>query len=157
MIVTNLAHVTEQAHLSPLLQKGLDFLRSAQDNDLADGVLDTGDKRLYAVVASYRTGPPPGRLPLEVHRRHIDIDYVMSGQEVIAWAPAARLAQTVAYDARQDAWYGTLAEAMASRIRLCAGELAIMFPGDGHKARLPAGEPSVVRKIFIKITLDVTL
>jgi biofilm protein TabA len=154
MIVTDLAHVTEQACMSPVMLKALAFLHNLQGRDLVDGILDTGEERLYAVVASYHTGPPAGRLSLEVHHSHIDIDYVMSGREVIAWAPDAWLHKTVAYDRRQDAWYGTLAEDRASRICLFAGEVSIMYPGDGHKARLPAGEPGHVRKLFIKIALN---
>ena len=45
---------------------------------------------------------PPECLPFEAHRRYIDIQFVVAGQEAIRFAPASAMKTTEPYDAAKD-------------------------------------------------------
>jgi len=39
-------------------------------------------------------------------------------------------------------------------VHLIAGELAVLYPDDGHAPRLAAGAPSPVFKIVVKVAVE---
>ena len=154
MIVTDLEHTPEQIRHTPAMQKALDFLRTVQGQELADGKIEIDGSRVYALVQSYRTVPPAEPISYEAHRKYIDVQYVMAGQEVIGWAPEGRLAVTSDYEEAREAWFGKLAAGQATFVWLGAGDLAVLYPTDGHAPRLAAGEPSLVKKIVVKVAVE---
>jgi beta-galactosidase beta subunit len=42
----------------------------------------------------------------------------------------------------------------ATPVRLAAGELAVLYPEDGHAPRLAARSPSPVFKIVVKVAVE---
>jgi biofilm protein TabA len=90
----------------------------------------------------------------EHHRRYIDIQFIVAGEEVIGWAPADRMQVTEAYDPEKDIAFGTVPAGEATPVRLAAGELAVLYPEDGHAPRLAAGRPSPVFKIVVKVAVE---
>jgi YhcH/YjgK/YiaL family protein len=154
MIVTDLAHAREQIRHTPAMQKALDFLGTVRGQELADGRIEIDGSRVYALVQSYRTVLPGDPLSLEVHRKYIDVQYVMAGHEVIGWAPDGRLTVTSDYEEGREAWFGTVAAGQAAFVWMAAGDLAVLYPTDGHAPRLAAGGPSAVKKIVVKVAVD---
>ena len=91
----------------------------------------------------------------ESHRKYIDVQVVVTGEEVLEQVEISRLSVSMAYDAERDlikyADYAT-----ASLLRLNAGEAAIFFPADGHMPGLrPGGVAGLVRKTVVKVPLPV--
>lgn len=87
----------------------------------------------------------------ESHRKYIDIQVVIAGEEVMELADIARLPVRQPYDAERDVIiYADYAE--ASLLRLKAGEAAVFFPVDGHMPGLRAGaNATAVRKTVVKV------
>jgi YhcH/YjgK/YiaL family protein len=110
--------------------------------------------RVFALVQSYQTVAAGDPVLCEAHRKYIDVQYVAAGEEVIGWASTGRLTITADYDQAKEAWFGTLPPADTTFVRLAAGELAVLYPTDGHAPRLAAGAPAAVKKIVVKVAVE---
>lgn len=118
-------------------------------------------ERLYLIVGR-DTGRGRHGARLESHRRFIDIQLTVSGQEEIGWLPLADcLAPTPTgellaasygdepYDAGRDiAFYSARPETW---LALPSGTFAIFFPDDAHAPL--AGEGEIV-KVVAKVAVD---
>jgi biofilm protein TabA len=153
MIVAELEQMTGQIAPSPNMQRALDFLRRVRGSDLRDGRIEIDGDRVFALVQSYLTKTASDPIPFEAHRKYIDAQYMVAGEEVIGWTSAGRLTVTAEYDQAQEAWFGALAAADATFVRLVAGDLAVLYPTDGHAPRLATGAPAAVRKIVVKVAM----
>ena len=154
MIVTNLSHIAHQAATSSGIQKALDFLERARDEEPPDGRVTIDGSAVYALVQSYESKPENDNPTFEAHRKYIDIQYVVSGKEVLGWAPLDALTVTVPYDGEQDALLGTVPLTAATFVQFVAGQAIVLYPTDAHAPGLAAGTPSPVKKIVVKIALQ---
>ncbi len=105
---------------------------------------------MYAMEQVYETKARSAGL-FESHRRFIDVQVVVVGEEIMEVAEIGLLPAKTAYDAEKDfLLYGDYAQASVLRFR--AGEAAVYFPNDGHMPCLRAGADAVlVRKTVIKV------
>lgn len=87
----------------------------------------------------------------ESHRKYIDLQVVIEGDETIEVVDAARIAVRDPFDAERDlVTYGDTAE--AAQLRVNAGIGAIFYPVDVHMPSLRVGSsPALVRKVVVKI------
>ncbi len=150
MIVTDIQHIDHQVALTPAVQKAIDFLRQQGIRHLADGKADIDGDRVFAIVQRYET-MMTGVPLFEYHRKYIDVQYIVSGEEVIGWAPVERMTITEAYDTDKDICFGTVREGQWTPLLLRAGQLAVLYPEDGHAPKLSAGTSSSVMKIVVKV------
>ena len=150
MIVSDIKHISRQAALSPGLQKAIDFLRSPDLQTLPDGRVEIDGDRVFALVQRYETtwAATP---KFECHRNYIDIQFILSGEEIIGWAPADQMEITAAYDAGKDISFGTVAKGQWTPVHLQAGQMAVLYPEDGHAPKLALRNPSTVMKIVVKV------
>jgi beta-galactosidase beta subunit len=58
------------------------------------------------------------------------------------------------YNFEQDAWLGRLPAGELSWIRLTKGMGMLLYPNDGHAPQYALGEPSLVRKVVVKIAVQ---
>ena len=150
MIVSDLNHISRQAALSPNLQKAIDFLRSPDLQTLPDGRVEIDGERVFALVQRFATkwvATPK----FECHEKYIDIQFILSGDEIIGWAPTERMEITAAYEAGKDIGFGTVAKGEWTPVHLHAGQMAILYPEDGHAPKMALRNPSKVMKIVVKV------
>jgi YhcH/YjgK/YiaL family protein len=152
MIVTNLQYVDLQVSMTLAMTKAIEFLRLHDIQDLPDGRVEIDGDRVFAVVQRYETMQTDAP-KFEQHQKYIDVQYVAYGEEVIGWAPAARMTITEPYDADRDICFGLVGKGEWTPLRLKAGQLAVLYPEDGHAPKLPAGAPSPVMKIVVKVAV----
>jgi YhcH/YjgK/YiaL family protein len=150
MIHDHISNASNYAFANPLLQRGLDFLRSADAASRPLGRFEIEGDRLFALVQEY-----PTRLEKdcfwEAHRKYIDIQHIVSGVEDIGYAPLASLKIVEPYDTSKDM---TKLTGNGSVLRLPAGMFAIFFPHDAHKPCMaPDGVVAPVRKIVVKVAV----
>jgi len=150
MIVSDLDHISRQAAMSPAFQKAIAFLRSPDLHALPDGRVEIDGDRVFAQVQRFETkwSATP---KFECHRKYIDIQFVLSGEEIIGWAPAERMEITAAYEADKDISFGTVAKGKWTPVHLQAGQMAVLYPEDGHAPKLALRNPSAVMKIVVKV------
>jgi biofilm protein TabA len=152
MLVANLDTVERQMPQTPDLQKAIAFLRRTDLLDLPDGKMAIDDTRVYAILQRYRTAPQDAP-QFEYHRKYIDLQFVLSGEEIMGWAPAVEMTASFDYNTDQDVCYGLMQPGTWSSVLLQAGQLAVLWPADGHAPRIASGKPCLVRKIVVKVAI----
>lgn len=106
---------------------------------------------VYVIVSDGETLPPE-QVRFEAHRRYIDIQLVVRGQEAIGVAPVAALATSAPYDATKDVEFFDLPRESAT-LALHAGEFAVFVPGDGHRPSMHLDGPHLTRKAVVKVSV----
>ncbi len=150
MIADTLAAAQLYTPTHPRLAAGFDFLRKLPAN-IADGRHEIDGDRVFALVQSYTTTPAATR-KLEHHRKYADIQYLISGGEIIEHVALDGLPVDTPYDETKD--YGLVRDPAArSSVVLAPGSWAIFFPQDAHKPGCALGVPGAVRKVVIKVLL----
>jgi YhcH/YjgK/YiaL family protein len=150
MIVTDLKHMDDRVDITHSLNKAFEFLRLHDLQKLPDGRVEIDGERVFALVQRYET-ITTDEPKFECHKKYIDVQYIVSGEEIIGWAPAERVKITDAYDAAKDICFGTVEKGKRTLVYLQAGQFAVMYPEDGHAPKIAAGTVSSVMKIVIKV------
>lgn len=149
MICCRLTDTFRFEGLPPRLRRGLDWLSALGPAGLPDGRYEIEGDGLFAVVQRYTTAPAAAP-KFEAHVKYIDIQYMVEGSEVIACAPLALMTPAGGYDKDLDVTFGAVPGGGWAPLTLRPGELAVLYPGDAHAPRLPAGAPAPVVKVVIK-------
>ena len=149
MILSPLSTAERYSVCHRLFSQALEFLRRSDLEGLADGRHEIDDDRMFAIIAR-DLGRGRGDAVLEYHRRYIDIQYVVSGFDLIGWSELSECRQPkVAYDDDRDV--GFFSDRPSSWFRVPAGSLAIFFPEDVHA---PLGTSGPVHKVVIKVAIS---
>lgn len=152
MIVTDLEYMDRQVPQTPLLQQALEFLRRTDLAGLPDGRTEIDGDRVFALVQRYETQASSAPR-FENHLKYIDVQFIVSGVEVIGWAPVGAMEVTAAYAEDMDICFGTVLAGMWTPVRLEAGQLMLLWPEDAHAPKCAAGKPAKVMKIVIKVAV----
>ena len=149
MILATIEQAYRYADCHHGLSRGFEFLQTTKLDELTDGKHEIDGVRLFAIVA-HDQGRGRDGATLEVHRKYIDIQYVISGNEQIGWQPLASC-RTVkqAYDFATDLAF--FLDRPSSWFELAPRSFAVFFPEDAH-APLAAQGP--VHKVVVKIAVD---
>lgn len=104
----------------------------------------------YAMLQEYITRPEDsGRW--EAHKKYIDIQYVLSGEERTGYANIESLGKLQEANREKDFYFYESAESI-DWLTVRAGEFVIFFPADGHMPSLNvSGEGKTVKKVVFKV------
>jgi biofilm protein TabA len=150
MIYDTLAHAERYAGIHPDLSRGLRFLAESAGKNLADGRHPIDGDRLYAMVSSYATRRKE-ESQYEAHRRYIDIQFLLSGEELAYWTPLEGLKPSVEYSEANDAVLFPDGEGLA--LLLGRSRFAVFFPQDAHMPCILSNRSGNVRKIVVKVKI----
>lgn len=135
------------AGISEDIRLGLEWLRDVNP-DIEKGVYELSP-RVKAIVSEYTT-KEVNENGYEAHRKFIDIQYLLKGDEKNCCLPIEKLKETKAYNEEIDvAFYES--ETSAQELMLGNGYFAIYWPQDGHMPCLNAKGSEIVKKIIIKV------
>jgi biofilm protein TabA len=104
---------------------------------------------VFAIEAAYVTKPRAEGF-FESHRKYIDVQVVVAGEELMEVEDIERLRETAAYDPERDFIKYAHGEGV-SVLRMRAGDVAVFFPDDGHMPSIQAAGPGLVRKTVVKV------
>ena len=133
------------------LERAFEYLATTDLAALPLGRTDIEGDDVYVSLSEGETRPPE-QVQFEAHRRYIDIQLVVRGQEAIGVAPAAALATITPYDAAKDIEFFAVPRESAT-LELRAGEFAVFTPADGHRPSLHLDGPHVSRKAVVKVSV----
>jgi YhcH/YjgK/YiaL family protein len=150
MIFDDISNIATYKGLSPNIALGLDFLKQ-MNPDTAVGTYQI-NQHVKAVVSEYET-MTENEYGYEAHRKNIDIQYLLSGEERIACLPIERLVETEPYNVEIDAAFFT-ANTKPQKMTIGDGFFAIFFPQDGHMPQLCVDKPIKVKKVVIKVEIE---
>ena len=149
MIFDSISNSRSYEQALPELAAAFRYLAETDFSATADGTYPLGGDGFRAIVQSYESKAPEAAR-LEAHRRFIDVQYIVSGEERIGCAPLARAGAPLApFDDAKDIVF---LDGAFEPVTLRAGDFALFFPQDAHAPGIRAGgSPAHVRKVVIKI------
>ncbi len=131
------------------LQKGLDWLRKTDLENLADGKYLIDSERIFANVQSYETKITA---PFEAHKKYIDIQYMIKGEEKIGVVDYDVCTTVEQYNSQKDIEFLDCSENV-NYCTLKEGEFLILYPDDAHQPSLAIDNPAFVKKAVVKVLI----
>lgn len=153
MIVGHIDNIEQEKALYPLLlQKGLRFLHETDFAKLPIGRAEIDGDNMFALIQEYQPDIKENR-KAETHAKYIDIQYVVSGEEIMGYAnltAAAQIAENRLAD-KDAIFYKDLQD--ETDVKILPGMYAIFFPWDIHRPGCVLKPGSVVKKVVVKIKI----
>ncbi len=130
------------------LEDALDWLSENDVLALEPGRYPLGNSGATAILALAQTVPADEE-EWEAHRRFADLQVVLSGEEVMGFAPLSSMTPRGGYSPEDDC---LLLEGGGNFLHVRPGTFVFFTPHDAHKALLnPPSGPSKVRKVVFKL------
>jgi YhcH/YjgK/YiaL family protein len=141
----------ESAHLykniSERINKSFEYIRTTDLKNLPAGRYPIDGENIFALVSEYKTkSEQEGKL--EAHRKYIDVQYVINGEELMGYSPLGNQQILEPYKMENDIVFYT---GDKSFTKVSEGMFAIFFPEDVHTPGISAGKISDVKKLVIKV------
>ena len=148
MILDTLDNLHKYASLNPLFPKAIEFLTNTDLSSLPLGRNEIMGDEIFANVMEVQPHTKE-EIPVEAHRKYIDIQVPISGDEVMGYTPKSALPVGEYSDANDVTLYpiGMLAQ---DYVNVKQSMFTIFFPQDGHA---PAVTPVKVKKVIVKIAV----
>jgi YhcH/YjgK/YiaL family protein len=151
MIIDTLQNASLYHNLGPAFIKAFEYLASTDFSKVVKGKYEIDSTRIFAIVNEYDTVAAFSE-QMEAHRKHIDVQYIVSGEELIGHDWLRQQTPSKAYDEAAD--YMLFGEKPSFFSRLEQGMFAIFFPTDLHMPNIMVNGASPVKKVVIKINIQ---
>ena len=115
--------------------------------DTAAGRYEIDGDLVFCMLQGYETRSREGH-QFEAHRDYADIQYMLSGEESILWAPTPELTSVKPYE--PDIEFFALTPDPTELV-LTPGRFCVLFPQDAHAPCTTHVTPSSVRKAVVKV------
>jgi YhcH/YjgK/YiaL family protein len=148
MIIDILANSHLYRGLSPGIDRAFDYLHQTDLSALELGDHEIDGEKIYARVLTYTTRPMEQGV-WEAHRRYLDLQVIVEGQERICYAPLNRLVHGD-YTEAKDFWQ---LSGNGDALLLLPGGFMLLWPTDGHMPNLATEAPAPVKKVVVKIAV----
>ena len=146
MIKDDIKRAEVYYNISANLKKGFEWIKKNDLKNLPDGRYEISDK-IYANLQSYQT---KDNAPYEAHRDYIDIQYMVSGEEVSGVTDYSNCSTIENYDKEKDIEFLKI-NVDEKFYQIKEGEFFVFFPHDAHKPALKLREPQNVKKVIVKV------
>ncbi len=148
MICDQVKWADSYASCHPLFAKAFAFMKKCTP-ETANGKYEIDGDNVYAMVSDSPLKPCAGAKP-EAHRRYVDIQFPLAGEETIGIAALHKDAAKLPFDEAKDiAFY----EQETSPLTLHPGQFVILFPQDAHAPCCTLTGAKSVKKVVIKVKL----
>ena len=134
--------------LSVNIEKALKYLQSTDLSKVEDGRHEINGDDVFALVFGYDTKNEEDCIT-EAHFRHIDVHYLIEGEEYLGVANLDGQTPTEVNEEKDYSFYKT----ELNYIRMTPGMFAILFPWDIHLTGKKVDEPKPLRKVVIKVKM----
>lgn len=140
-----------QSEINDRVNKAVAFLQglSATEKDAGRKVIV--DDSFYYSVQLYETKPEE-QCKLESHRKYIDIQLMVYGEEFIDVVDTSRLKVNEEYSEEKDVMFWNIPDRMA-RTTLRDGDYIVLYPENAHRGAVSIGEDNIVFKLVGKVKL----
>lgn len=131
--------------------KAFEYLQQTDFSQLPKGKYEIDGKNIFAIVNEYDTVDTATE-QMESHKKYIDVQYIVSGAELVGHDFLQDKKPSKAYEEETD--FMLFAETPAFFTRLDKGNFAIFFPTDLHMPNIKIDTPAPVKKVVIKIGIN---
>ena len=149
MILDTLENYQLYSTINERIAKGFAFLRTTDLDAIPSGKHDIEGDTIFALVQEYQT-KPLNECKLESHKKYIDIQYVIRGEEFMG-VTTKNNQKILEQDEDKDY---TFYEGTTSLVRVSKGMFTIFFPDDLHQPCVQTESAAEVKKVVIKVLIQ---
>jgi len=147
MIIDKIENAHLYKNISERVNKSFEYIRITDLKNLPAGRYPIDGENIFALVSEYKTkSEQEGKL--EAHKKYIDVQHVISGEELMGYAPLGGQKVLDPYKEENDIVFYT---GDKSFTKVSEGMFAIFFPEDVHMPGIASGKSSSVKKLVIKV------
>jgi biofilm protein TabA len=151
MIIDRVENTRFYLSLHKRFQKAFAVLAEPGLAQKPDGRYEVEGDDLYYMVQHYTTRPVD-QARFESHKKYIDIQALLAGQEMLGYAPTAGLEVVEPYSEEKDIMFYRVGT-MTAHVRLEPGVFCLLFPHDAHLPSCQVACPAEVHKVVFKVRL----
>lgn len=149
MILSALSQSSRFTALHPLFRRVFDYIRDTDLFAVAPGRYNIVGDDLIAIVEQV-PAKTRGMAKLEAHRKYIDIQLVLEGDETMGWKPLADCLNPVSeHSMERDIRF--FHDAPDSYVPVPPDHFCIFFPEDAHAPLVGSGS---IRKVIFKVAVE---
>ena len=147
MIIDRIENASLYYALGSGIEQALEYIKN---NDLSTTALGSHQIGKVRMIVNEYEQKCTDKVTMEAHQKNIDVQYWVSGSELMGYASLQSQSILVPYNEEKD-FSNYYADGSFSKLE--PGMFAIYFPTDLHTAVVDAGCDSKVRKIVFKVPL----
>lgn len=134
------------------VKRAIDYLKSNDFVNMEPGVYEIEGKKMYAQVFDADTEEAQCKKP-EVHEKFLDVQFLVSGEEKLGFTPdTGKYEIDEKFDERDLIFYKKVEN--EGFITATPGCFCVFFPHDVHRPAVALNEPMKIRKVVVKVSLD---
>lgn len=149
MIYDTLANLKAYQGLQPELYRALELLTQIDFATLPDGKYEVDGEKLFYQLSTYDSREE-NDTP-EAHRKYIDVQFLVSGQEWVGVAPLSAMEQEVEARPEGDIWFY---RGPVNDLLLAGDRFMVFFPQDAHAPCVAVDHPAPCRKCLVKVMVQ---
>ena len=155
MLKDNIKNAQNFYALSKYIRLGLEYIEKTDFSALENGKYEILEDKVYAVVQDYMS-KTKSEGKFEAHRKYIDIQYIVEGEELMGVGNINDFSEFAEYDDAKDiVFMNPKVQSMPDFFTLKKGEFVIFMPHDAHMPSIaienPNPNPSYVKKVVVKV------
>lgn len=127
MIVGKKEDILYYKGLSDRIDHAIDFVLTL-DKDINLGTYEIDGNSLYVNIVEGETSSLD-TVEFEAHKEYLDLHYILSGKEIMVYAPLDECVKITEYDAENDYW---LFSGKGNEIEMSEGCFYLLYPKDAH-------------------------
>jgi YhcH/YjgK/YiaL family protein len=147
MIIDKIENSFLYKNISERISKSFEYIKTTDLKSLPAGKYPIDGENIFALVSEYKTkAEQEGKL--EAHKKYIDVQYVISGEELMGYSPLGNQQILEPYKEENDIVFY---KGDKSFTKVSAGMFAIFFSEDVHMPGIASDKSSSVKKLVIKV------
>ncbi len=146
MIIDKIENADLYKGISEGLKIGFEYLEQTNLEETEVGKYDL-EGGVKAIVSEYQTKDEKAGV-IEAHKKFIDIQFIVKGEEKIGFFPLYDEMPTTPYNTEKDVMFFT---EPVSYTKLGAGMFAVFFPTDVHQPNIRLNDSILVKKVVVKV------
>lgn len=151
MILDSLKSATNYLQLSTRIRQAFDFIANHDLKNMAPGKYMLDGENLFLTIAEL-SGKSHDQAFAEAHKKYIDIQIVLQGQETMGWLSIDHCKHEMEpYLAENDIVF--FADKPTTFLTLNEDEFVVFFPEDGHAPGIGKGP---IKKAIVKVLVETT-
>ncbi len=149
MILDHIEQADRYIYLHPLFARAFDVLRKINLAVLKPGRNEIDGDRMF-VMLDLKTGKGRNEARLESHRKYIDIQLTVSGEEEIGWRRMGQCME-ISEPFKPDNDIQFYADAPVAWVAVPPKHFAIFWPEDAHA---PLAGTGALQKLIVKVAVN---
>ena len=153
MIRDSIKNANNYYNLSERVKKGLEYLENTDFSKVLCGKYEIDGQSVYASVQDYHSKPlHEGKF--EAHKKYIDIQYIVQGEEQIGVLNIDNLEEETPYSEEKDIEFLIQKpKTNAEFFKLKEKDFLILMPKDAHMPSIAIDKSEYVKKVVVKVSV----